>query len=550
MERKMWNLKKGFGLLGVFLAAMFCLSVKVHADDLTLYAPNVEGYISVFSSEGPTGEALPAGVAYDAATNTLTLNSAKLDGIIWSGNRNLQIKLLGTNVINPTGIKLSGKCTVTINGGGILENWDSIYLFYAGHHYESAYSLTNVVIDNITIKTNATSVYYGAFDNLTIINSKIFANRTDKFDDSGDLWWPPTIGITTGMYYSDEALQAYANGEQLTNYVGGKLNISNSTIELKGYGATGAVVACNQYQLSGVKYYTGDGKAEYQIRNIIYQDGHRQINEEEYLLITPEDKNLPILSDLDDDTSSSAHGSISLPAGEKIDGEDEYFYPSGRKITVKVTPDEGYEFDYLLVNGKKVSKTSFTMPTKDTVVRGVFKKKNVKIKKISLTAQSTKIAAGKKVSLTAKLTPSKVTNSKLKWSTSNKKYAVVSSKGVVTTKRAGAGKTVTIIARATDGSRKQAKIRIKILKNAVKKITLKAPKTLTAGKKAKITAKVTAESGANKTLVYSCSNKKYATVNSKGTVTAKKAGKGKTVTITARSVDGSGKKASVKIKIK
>ena len=82
------------------------------------------------------------------------------------------------------------------------------------------------------------------------------------------------------------------------------------------------------------------------------------------------------------------------------------------------------------------------------------------------------------------------------------------------------------------------------------KITLKAPKTLTAGKKAKITAKVTAESGANKTLVYSCSNKKYATVNSKGTVTAKKAGKGKTVTITARSVDGSGKKASVKIKIK
>ena len=55
MERKMWNLKKGFGLLGVFLAAMFCLSVKVHADDLTLYAPNVEGYISVLSSEGPTG---------------------------------------------------------------------------------------------------------------------------------------------------------------------------------------------------------------------------------------------------------------------------------------------------------------------------------------------------------------------------------------------------------------------------------------------------------------------------------------------------------------
>lgn len=42
----------------------------------------------------------------------------------------------------------------------------------------------------------------------------------------------------------------------------------------------------------------------------------------------------------------------------------------------------------------------------------------------------------------------------------------------------------------------------------------------------------------------------HATVTSKGKVTAKKAGKGKTVIITAVSTDGTNKKAKVKIKIK
>lgn len=44
--------------------------------------------------------------------------------------------------------------------------------------------------------------------------------------------------------------------------------------------------------------------------------------------------------------------------------------------------------------------------------------------------------------------------------------------------------------------------------------------------------------------------KTYATVNSKGVVKTKKAGKGKTVKITAQATDGTGKKATVKIKIK
>ena len=174
----------------------------------------------------------------------------------------------------------------------------------------------------------------------------------------------------------------------------------------------------------------------------------------------------------------------------------------------------------------------------------------IKVTKIRLTGISKQIAAGKKIRLKATVTPATAANRAVTWKTSNKKYATVNSKGVVTMKKAGAGKTVTITATAKDGSGKKAVYRIKIMKKAVKKITLKAKTTkVKAGKKVSIKAAVTPNKNVNKKLTYQSSNKKYATVNAKGVVTTKKAGKGKTVKITATATDGSGKKASVKIKI-
>ena len=46
----------------------------------------------------------------------------------------------------------------------------------------------------------------------------------------------------------------------------------------------------------------------------------------------------------------------------------------GDKITVTVNPVEGYEFDYIEVNGTKVTKAEFVMPAEDTVVNVVCKK--------------------------------------------------------------------------------------------------------------------------------------------------------------------------------
>ena len=174
------------------------------------------------------------------------------------------------------------------------------------------------------------------------------------------------------------------------------------------------------------------------------------------------------------------------------------------------------------------------------------------VKKITLKSNTKGIAAGKKVTIEAKVTATGNAVKTLAWSSSNKKYATVNSKGVVTTKKAGAGKTVTITAKAKDGSGVTAKIKVKIMKDSVKKISLKcSKKSVAAGKKVTVKASVkTSGKKANKVLSWKSSNTKYATVNSKGIVTTKKAGKKKTVTITAAATDGTRKKASIKIRIK
>ncbi|MCR5283167.1 MAG: family 16 glycosylhydrolase [Lachnospiraceae bacterium] len=173
------------------------------------------------------------------------------------------------------------------------------------------------------------------------------------------------------------------------------------------------------------------------------------------------------------------------------------------------------------------------------------------VEKITLTGISKKIAAGKKITLTAALAPANAADQTLTWKSSNPKYATVSDKGVVTTKKAGAGKTVTITAAANDGSGKIGTYKIRIMKHAVKKITLKASKkTVKAGKSVKIRAKVNpSDAKTNRTLTWSVDNSAYATVSKKGVVKTTLAGKGKTVKITAAATDGSNKKKTITIKI-
>ena len=175
----------------------------------------------------------------------------------------------------------------------------------------------------------------------------------------------------------------------------------------------------------------------------------------------------------------------------------------------------------------------------------------VMVKKVTITGESKKIAAGKKIGLKVKISPANATDPKVEWSSSNRRYASVDKNGKVTVKKAGAGKTAVITAKALDGSAKKASYKIKIMKRAVKKIRLTAKtKTVKAGRKLQITAKLAPSTKINRDMKWSVSNSKYAKVSRKGLLTTKKAGKGKRVTVTARALDGSGKKASIRIRIK
>ena len=204
------------------------------------------------------------------------------------------------------------------------------------------------------------------------------------------------------------------------------------------------------------------------------------------------------------------------------------------------------------LTAKAVGKAVITATTADgNIMYCIVTVENIKVSKITLASTtSNKIATGKKVTLKATVTPTDAYNKGVTWKSSNTKVATVSSSGVVTTKKKMGGKTVTITATAKDGSGKKATYKIYVMKGVVKKVTISGVKSVKAGKKLYLKGRTTASVGANRTLRWSSSNTKYAKVSSAGTVTTYKAGKKKSVKITAKALDGSGKSKTVTIKIK
>lgn len=86
------------------------------------------------------------------------------------------------------------------------------------------------------------------------------------------------------------------------------------------------------------------------------------------------------------------------------------------------------------------------------------------VTKVTLNKSTAVLHAKGRLKLKAKITPADATNAKIEWSSSSKKYATVSKKGVVRAKKKGIGHTVKITAKAADGSGKKAVCRIRIKK--------------------------------------------------------------------------------------
>lgn len=174
----------------------------------------------------------------------------------------------------------------------------------------------------------------------------------------------------------------------------------------------------------------------------------------------------------------------------------------------------------------------------------------VKVSAIRISGISKKIAAGKRVKLTAEVFPANATSKAVIWRSSNPKIATVSADGIVSVKKKTGGQKVIITATAADGSGVQASYQIKSMKGVVKKVAVSGAKTVKAGKKLKLKARVTATKKANKKILWISGNPKFAKVSSSGVVKATKAAKGKKVKITAMATDGSNKKKTITIRVR
>ena len=112
----------------------------------------------------------------------------------------------------------------------------------------------------------------------------------------------------------------------------------------------------------------------------------------------------------------------------------------------------------------QVLPVTITATAKDgSRVKAAYKITSMKgaVKKVSVFGKKS-VKAGKTLKLKAKVKATKNANKKLKWVSSNKKYATVSSSGKVKALKAGKGKKVKITAMATDGSGKKKSVTIKI----------------------------------------------------------------------------------------
>lgn len=186
--------------------------------------------------------------------------------------------------------------------------------------------------------------------------------------------------------------------------------------------------------------------------------------------------------------------------------------------------------------------SAFTMPSVEVFAKDTTTVVTASKNKVSLNYSTLTIKKGKSATLKARKSSS-LKKKGLVWTSSNKKVATVDSKGKI--KAIKNGKTNITV--KVKGTKIKAVCKVIVGTPVTKVKANKTKATIYVGDKYTIKTKVSSKKASNKKLSYTSSNKKVAFVNSKGVVTAKKAGKAK---ITIKSTDGSNKKAVVTITVK
>lgn len=161
----------------------------------------------------------------------------------------------------------------------------------------------------------------------------------------------------------------------------------------------------------------------------------------------------------------------------------------------------------------------------------------------SVTLESSGLTVAKmgRAQLSAKVLPADATNKALTWTSSNPAIVSVDSRGSLSAKAVG---RATITCTTTDGTNLNASCQVTVIQ-AVRQISPKtARQGVTEGKTITVSFTVSPADATNQKLRFESSNPAIATVDSNGVVTGNKAG---TVTITARSTDGSNRSSTMNV---
>ena len=347
------------------------------------------------------------------------------------------------------------------------------------------------------------------------------------------------IDVKNELIIRDTTVIADARQSEHPAIQAGKITIENSTVEATS--KTGSAIASDDITLIGKNQVTTLGKEEDLYASVPKDENGAvakilvnriELDVKEFTLEVSEEKILQETVYPSNADNKAVSWNSSNPAVVTVtDGKVKAIAQGTAVVTVAAKDGSGVKTN-----------------CKVTVVASESEEAVVYADAIKITGTTKKVAPGKKVKLKAIVYPENAVNQQVKWKVSNKKYATVSSTGVVKTKKAGRGKKVIVTAYLADNTNIKATYKISIMKNAVKKIKLSAKSTtLKKGKSVEVKAKFTPAKGISKELTWTSSNKKVAVVNSKGKVTAKKKG---TAKITAKAKDGTGKKATIRIRVK
>ena len=185
-------------------------------------------------------------------------------------------------------------------------------------------------------------------------------------DSVADVAVTPDYELVSGgeyTYYTtlSDAMAAANDGDTI-NFVGDKSAITVHTVTFVNNGVKTTVEVTDSITLPNPDSRNGYTFGGWRYGNTVYKAGETvTINSNTTFTAIWNAINIPDTYDID------------LVVGEGGEAKTNFSNASaGTTITITVTPDEGYELDYITVDGERISGTSFKMPDHDVTVRVYF----------------------------------------------------------------------------------------------------------------------------------------------------------------------------------